>query len=656
MNTNIDCNKLIYRKILLLISILFLSAYVCSQNNKEKAPIVIVSSYNPDAVNMSSYLSDFIAAYKEKEPDRNLIVENMNCKALSESPLWRDMMAKILRKYNAYNPRPAIMVLLGQEAQAAYLSQKVSSQTQIPIMVAMSSRNTVRFPINRFNPNNIELHPIDVIAESQAYHIVGGYLYQYDIDTNIQLIKKVYPQIQTIAFLTDNSCGGLCLYSLFRQKTSKYKDLNYISLDGRKHTVYSMISKLSTLNDKNTALLLGSWRMDKNEGFFLHNFVYLMKDVKPHLPVFSLSTIGIGEWAIGGYSPAYRNTGKELAIDAYRYINEKDHGGVEINLLPLQYVFDAKILAKDNIKLSSLPAHATFINQPESFFTKYKNALISISLSFVVLSAIILFLVYILVKTNRLKNALLSSQVELMAAKEKAEEANKLEKAFVANMSHEIRSPLNAIVGFTNLLITSEIPDDQKEEFKTIIQQNSDLLLNLINDILDLSRLEVNYIKFNFANEDVVSLCKSALMTVKAARPSQLEYRFESPIKEFPQLIDMKRMQQILINLLTNASKFTKEGSITLSFDVDNITHRMLFAVADTGCGIPLDKRNAIFERFTKLNTYVQGTGLGLSICKITVEKLGGRIWVDPDYTKGACLKFYIPIKTQEEVDALSAK
>lgn len=633
----------------LLSSYLFLAINVCAQNN-EKAPIVIVSSYNPDAQSMSSYISNFFTEYKKKEIDRDIIIENMNCKALSESPKWSQMMEEILSKYTSYRPRPALIILLGQEAFTAYLSQTTHKLPHIPIMAAMVTRNTLRFPKGKFDPANIEIKSEDVMALAKQYNIVGGYLYEYNIDKNIQLIKKLYPKTKKIAFLTDNSCGGICQHTFINQEMKKYPEYEYLPLDGRKNTIYSMISRLTKLRDK-TVLVLGSWRMDKNEGFFLHNTVYLMKDVNSRLPVFSISTIGIGNWAIGGYTPCYRNTEKDLANDAYRYVNLKNHGNVKINILPLNYLFDARVVAQTHIKAKLLPKNAQYINQPESFWEKYKNLIISISIAFIILTGIILILIYFLVKTNALKNALLISQKELMEAKEKAEESAKLEKAFVANMSHEIRTPLNAIVGFTNLLTTSDIPDVQKEEFKTIIQQNSNLLLNLINDVLDLSRLEVNYIKFNYENEDIVGLCKSLLLTEQTAHPSKLEYIFESPLTEYIAPIDMKHMQQVLINLLTNANKFTKAGSITLSFDVDNKKKHMLFAVKDTGCGIPPEKRNSIFERFTKLNAYAQGFGLGLSICRIAVERLGGKIWVDPDYNKGACFRFYIPIRTKAQVE-----
>jgi signal transduction histidine kinase len=298
--------------------------------------------------------------------------------------------------------------------------------------------------------------------------------------------------------------------------------------------------------------------------------------------------------------------------------------------------------------MDSVPAGTEMINKEESFWHKNKSIIIPVSIAFLVLSTVIIVLIYLLWKTNKLKRALEESQDELVTAKERAEEANKLKSAFLANMSHEIRTPLNAIVGFSNLLTTNDLSEEERNEFSTIIQKNSDLMLHLINDILDLSRLESNHIDFFFKKIDVVDLCKSALMTSKVAHKADLDYRFESRFNSRIEIIDSQRIQQVLNNLLGNAYKFTKEGSITLSFDVDEKKRRLYFTVSDTGCGISPENREKIFERFEKLNEYVQGTGLGLSICRVTIERFGGKIWVDPSYDKGARFIFYIPIQDKE--------
>lgn len=635
------------KSLILLIILIFGFHSFTFSYSQNKAPIIIVSSYNPETSHISAYISNFINEYKLKEQDRAIIIENMNCKSLWESTQWVKMMKTMMQKFSVMSPKPALIIMLGQEAFTSYLSQSESSLSGIPVMCGMVSRNTVRYPLGNFSPATIDPECEDALRLEKRYNLVGGYVYQYDIDKNIQLVKKLYPKTTTLAFLTDNSCGGLCMHAYFDLVLKKYPEYKIVSLDGRLYSVYSVIDQLSKLPE-NSALLLGTWRIDKNEGFFLHNSVYLLKYVKPKLPVFSVSTIGVGDWAIGGYAPDYRNTGKEVADQAYSYIYTKDKSAFKVNVIPMKYTFDVKVLEQKHIDKNLLPKDSGWVNQPESFWNKNKEFITIVSIAFIVLTLIIIVLIYFLLKISHLKNYLQESQGELVAAKEKAEEANTLKSAFVANMSHEIRTPLNAIVGFSNLLISPETEEEDRVCFTDIIQQNSTLLLNLINDVLRLSQLEANRSSFCFEKVNVSELCKSTLMTAQIARPSSVEYKFETNCESCEEFVDTQHIQQILINLLTNASKFTEKGSITLSFDVDYDNKRMNFSVTDTGCGIPENKREIVFERFEKLNRYIQGTGLGLPICRMTVERMGGRIWIDPDYTNGTRFKFYIPLQNEQ--------
>ena len=243
------------------------------------------------------------------------------------------------------------------------------------------------------------------------------------------------------------------------------------------------------------------------------------------------------------------------------------------------------------------------------------------------------------------------NEIELVNARQKAEESDRLKSAFLANMSHEIRTPLNAIVGFSNVLTSRECNPKETAEYKNIIQVNTDLLLNLINNILDFSRLEVDKLRFHTENCDIVNLCHTAVATINHTKRSRAECIFVSPVESFVIQTDPSRLQQILLNLLSNASKFTPEGIITLTFEIQQDKNQVLFSVTDTGCGIPEDKREVVFQRFEKLNEYVQGTGLGLPICKLTISKLGGDIWVDPDYENGAKFVFSHPITRIDNID-----
>ena len=224
----------------------------------------------------------------------------------------------------------------------------------------------------------------------------------------------------------------------------------------------------------------------------------------------------------------------------------------------------------------------------------------------------------------------------LISAREKAEESDRMKSAFLANMSHEIRTPLNAIVGFSELISDESISAGEKKEFFSIINNNSYLLLNLINDILDLSRLESGNMKFIIEKTSLSDCCRNALASVEHRVFPGVQLTYTPSEDPLHIQTDSIRLQQLLINLLTNACKFTKEGEINLSYQIDEDKQHVRITVTDTGCGIPEDKQKVIFERFEKVDEYAQGTGLGLSISQTIIEHLGGSIQLDPTYKHGA--------------------
>ena len=246
------------------------------------------------------------------------------------------------------------------------------------------------------------------------------------------------------------------------------------------------------------------------------------------------------------------------------------------------------------------------------------------------------------IKVNNTKWEKMAQQLKEL--KDKAELSDRLKSAFLANMSHEIRTPLNAIVGFSDVLSAGGASEEEQRGYFEIIRTNSDLLLRLINDILDVSRLEADRVILSLESCNVVQICQQVVASVAQARRSTNQFLFECEREVVEMRTDVQRLQQVVINLLSNADKFTKEGTITLKLEPDTARNVAVFSVTDSGCGIPLDKQKRVFERFEKLNEYVQGTGLGLSICKLTVEKWGGEIWIDPAYTNGARFMFTHPM------------
>lgn len=258
----------------------------------------------------------------------------------------------------------------------------------------------------------------------------------------------------------------------------------------------------------------------------------------------------------------------------------------------------------------------------------------------------VLFLIFLLVlgwkKIFRLKH----SQMRQEAMKEKAVQAIQRKNMFLSNMSHEVRTPLNAIVGFSAVLTDEDesFDDESRREFSEIIKVNSFQLLKLINDILDFSDFENDNITFNIRTHDAVKLCNEVVETVMASRKLEVEMRFDTDLSVLMLDTDDARLRQVLINLLVNATKFTEQGSIVLELKMAD-AGTALFSVTDTGCGIPPEKQHLIFERFEKLNDFVQGSGLGLSICQLIVKYMNGKLWVDSGYTRGARFCFTHPLK-----------
>ena len=270
----------------------------------------------------------------------------------------------------------------------------------------------------------------------------------------------------------------------------------------------------------------------------------------------------------------------------------------------------------------------------------------------IIASIFILMLVLLLiVRIRQESNRLLRSKEELEIARKYAENSIRTKSLFLSNMSHEIRTPLNALSGFSSILTDESIDNDTRYQCNDIIQQNSELLLKLINDVIDLSNLDPGKLTFNFKECDAVNICRNVINTVEKVKQTQAGVSFVTSLDKLTLRTDEARLQQVLINLLINATKFTTEGSITLTLEKESET-MALFTVTDTGCGILREKQDQIFNRFEKLNEGAQGTGLGLSICQLIIEQIGGRIWIDPDYTEGARFRFTHPVRPAKEKEA----
>ena len=627
---------------------LFRATALFAVSNDQK-PILIICSYNPAAHQTSVTISDYMEEYSKLGGKRDIIIENMNCKSFSEAPLWSGMMTQILSKYQG-EKHPAQIILLGQEAWAAYLSQRDSIQVKVPVMCSLVSSNIVILPedtvagLDTWMPESVDLFT----DHMNIPELKSGFINQYNIEDNVRMIKVFYPKTEHIAFISDNTYGGVTMQALVRKEMKKFPEIDLILMDGRRHTIYTIVEELRHLPE-NTVIMVGTWRVDMIEGYFMRNATYAMLEVTPTIPTFTPSSVSLGYWAIGGVLPDYRKLGKDMAlasvqIDQYP-ADEQQH----LSVIGSKAVLDSRKVKEWGLDPDILPFDVEIINQTVSFYQQYTYQIWSACALFLILVLGLCISLFYYFRTKRLKDDLLKSEKDLRVAKDRAEESNRLKSAFLANMSHEIRTPLNSIVGFSDVLAVGGNTEEEQQTYYQIIKTNSDLLLRLINDILDLSRLEANRVTLTWEECDVVQLCRQVVASVSVSRQSGNQFLFVSDYESFRMTTDIQRMQQVIINLMSNADKFTRKGQITLEFSVNEETEMAVFSVTDTGCGIPKEKQKLVFERFEKLNEYAQGTGWGLSICKLIVHKWKGDIWIDSEYTGGARFMFSHPLKKEKE-------
>ena len=633
--------KHIYRTILPCVVALFCCLLPAFSITGEH-PVLIISSYNPDAGRTSSNISDFMEEFQRLGGTNTVALENMNCKSFSEAPFWEKRMAGLLSKYQN-DKSPALIDLIGQEAWAAYLSLEDSVRGNTPVVSALSSRNAILLPGDTIDLKTWMPESVDFFTDFPDSSIKAGFVYEYDVEANINMVKQMYPDTENIAFISDNSYGGVAMQAYVVKEMKKFPELDLILLDGRVNTIYTICDRLHELPE-HTAVLMGTWRVDMNDGYFMRNATYAMMEAAPALPTFSLSSAGLGYWAVAGIVPAYRALGKEMARQSYRLLTDPQDGNTHMEVIPNETILDGKLVKEKKVNITGLPQPVKMLNVTPSFYEQYKYHIWSVGAVLLVLLGGLFVSLYFYYHTKKLKDELEVSEGALREAKDRAEESSRLKSAFLANMSHEIRTPLNAIVGFSDVLSAGGASEEEQRGYFEIIRTNSDLLLRLINDILDVSRLEADRVILSLESCNVVQICQQVVASVAQARRSTNQFLFECEREVVEMRTDVQRLQQVVINLLSNADKFTKEGTITLKLELDTARNVAVFSVTDTGCGIPLDKQKRVFERFEKLNEYVQGTGLGLSICKLTVEKWGGEIWIDPAYTDGARFMFTHPM------------
>lgn len=637
--------------ILLLLSVLFnLPLWAQAERRtappKELAPVVIVSSYNTAVRHVNENLAEFFEEYTRSGLPNPITVEDINAHNLPDCLGWRVRLRRVLRKYYEKGNRPACIVLLGLESSSVFFSFDDPELKRTPVVVGMRGSALVKIPAQeRLDIVAWDPESYDLTKDFNDYNIVGGQLYYYDVKRNLDLIKRFYPKCNTLTFMTDNTLRGVTMHALFKKyvQNDRRFEVNYI--DGRKMSIIDADEAISDM-PPSQALLIGTWTADNSNSYVVRNSTYTFGQTNPKLPTFTLTNVAMGHWPVAGYTPRYQVLGRELADDVIAFL--KTGKKKPIKLVDNHYVFDLQRVDMLRLSLDDFNFKYDVVNEPLSVFEEYRDTIIFVTVLIIVLISALCITIHLLRRSRRLSAKLVKQGKELLVAKYNAEEANHAKSRFIANISHEIRTPLNAVLGFSQLFANDqiELTAEERKQYADLIMTNGNMLLKLVDDVLDMSKIEAGKLKFNIGEHDVVALLNTAAKIAEANNKSaDVEIRVATNLSRLMIETDRERLLQVLANLTTNAKKCTEHGSITIALEKQPKDDMISISVSDTGCGIPKEKAEEVFERFRKLDSFRQGTGLGLSICKAFVEELGGKIWVDTTYTEGARFVFTHPIR-----------
>jgi len=495
------------------------------------------------------------------------------------------------------------------------------------------------------------------ISNPEEYQIIKDDLYgvvEADaFSRSFFIFMQIFPQIEQIYFVTDRSEMGKVYTKIAKDFISQHSQYKLDVID----SVYkeTLADRIRKLNQNNAILYYDGINID-GSGKPTNN--YEMSELVAKnaiIPAFSSHVINIPGYT-GGYFIRNETHGVETA-QLVKKILMGNKPKERLVSSKLNGLFDYNLLTKYKIDLSLVPSDATIINKPISFFQKYYQLILWNA----VIILVFLLIIFLLVWVNMTKQR--ANRVMNQAMK-KAIESDQLKSAFLANMSHEIRTPMNAIIGFSDLICNDQEPLEYRQKYASIITENAFSLLRLIDDILDISKLEMGQMMLFperiLLNDFVWSVYTSFLanqIKVFSKKNISFKYVVDESLNMVFLHTDPIRLKQVLNNLIDNAFKYTTHGEIELGCKTVD-TSLVMFWVKDTGVGIPLNKQIAIFERFRqgKINltlTDAGGVGLGLSIVKSIVELMKGRIWLVSDGTNGSTFFFTIPIESNTELKRL---
>ena len=600
--------------VLFVIIVLFTNIVYAEEIVKEKLEVLFISSYS---LNFISFEDQVQGIREGLNNNANIKIEYMNSSNidLEENELrFYDLVKMNLENYNNYDA----IIVGDDEALEFTLKYREDIFKGIPIVFLGIQRT-------------------DLIRKAFEFEGISGVRELESVEENIDLIKKLHSNIENIIFLND--CGE----NFYPDLVEKNPQFNFGELITNELSIDEFRKVISELEENTAIISLYPDHFKDREWLNTQDINKMIAELNPNIPVYSILNYSIGTGSIGGKVIKHFEQGRLAGQIVLQLLEGKDEEEVYIGYdLANKHVFDYNVLKNFNIRISSLPDNSEIINNPLNIIKEYKSVFIITCIMFLTL----LLLVVALIKHIQYKNKF---EKEIIKAKDKAEEINRLKSYFISNISHELKTPINVILCAAQLLESKRVDNyniNNENNTIDIIKDNSYRLIRLINNIIDVEKAEVDELTLNLKKGNLVSLIEDIVTSViPYAKRKELNLIFDTEEEEIIMDMDIEKIERIILNLLSNAIKFSNEnGNIYIKIMLNN--DDVDIVVEDEGIGISKDDIPYIFDKFIQVdNTFNrknEGSGIGLAIVKSFIDIHNGKIMVESQVGKGT--KFIVKL------------
>lgn len=600
--------------VLFVIIVLFTNIVYAEEIVKEKLEVLFISSYS---LNFISFEDQVQGIREGLNNNANIKIEYMNSSNidLEENELrFYDLVKMNLENYNNYDA----IIVGDDEALEFTLKYREDIFKGIPIVFLGIQRT-------------------DLIRKAFEFEGISGVRELESVEENIDLIKKLHSNIENIIFLND--CGE----NFYPDLVEKNPQFNFGELITNELSIDEFRKVISELEENTAIISLYPDHFKDREWLNTQDINKMIAELNPNIPVYSILNYSIGTGSIGGKVIKHFEQGRLAGQIVLQLLEGKDEEEVYIGYdLANKHVFDYNVLKNFNIRISSLPDNSEIINNPLNIIKEYKSVFIITCIMFLTL----LLLVVALIKHIQYKNKF---EKEIIKAKDKAEEINRLKSYFISNISHELKTPINVILCAAQLLESKRVDNyniNNENNTIDIIKDNSYRLIRLINNIIDVEKGEVDELTLNLKKDNLVSLIEDIVTSViPYAKRKELNLIFDTEEEEIIMDMDIEKIERIILNLLSNAIKFSNEnGNIYIKIMLNN--DDVDIVVEDEGIGISKDDIPYIFDKFIQVdktfNRKNEGSGIGLAIVKSFIEIHNGKIMVESQVGKGT--KFIVKL------------